>query len=91
MERRIDGPQCCRDRFNGGHNRKTGGQYSGQPEVTEDFRITFDQDGTFHYICEPHVSMDMVGVVTVGTGVAPPAPSAEPEAESVPGSWARQS
>ena len=53
--------------------------------MTEDFRITFDQDGTFHYICEPHVSMDMVGVVTVGTGVAPPAPSAEPEAESVPG------
>jgi hypothetical protein len=29
--------------------------------------------------------MDMVGVVTVGTGIAPPAPSAEPEAESVPG------
>jgi len=69
----------------GDTNRKTGGQYSGQPEVTEDFRITFDQDGTFHYICEPHVSMDMVGVVTVGTGIAPPAPSAEPEAESVPG------
>ena len=69
----------------GDTERKAGGQYSGQPEVTEDFRITFDQDGTFHYICEPHVSMDMVGVVVVGTGIAPPPPSAEPETESVPG------
>ena len=69
----------------GDTSRKMGGAYSGQAETTVDYRITFDEDGTFHYICEPHVSMDMVGVVTVGTGVAPPPPSAEPDSESVPG------
>jgi len=70
----------------GDTSRKMGGAYSGPAETTVDYRITFDEDGTFHYICEPHVSMDMVGVVTVGTGVAPPPPSAQPEpSESVPG------
>ena len=69
----------------GDTSRKMGGAYSGQAETTVDYRITFDEDGTFHYICEPHVSMDMVGVVTVGTGVAPPPPSADPDSESVPG------
>lgn len=69
----------------GDTSRMMGGDYSGQAETTVDYRITFDEDGTFHYICEPHVSMDMVGVVTVGTGVAPPPPSAEPDSESVPG------
>ena len=69
----------------GDTSRKMGGAYSGPAETTLDYRITFDEDGTFHYICEPHVSMDMVGAVTVGTGVAPPPPSAEPDSESVPG------
>ena len=69
----------------GDTSRKMGGAYSGQAETTVDYRMTFDEDGTFHYICEPHVSMDMVGVVTIGTGVAPPPPSAEPDTESVPG------
>jgi uncharacterized surface protein with fasciclin (FAS1) repeats len=69
----------------GDTSRKMGGSYSGPAETTVDYRITFDEDGKFHYICEPHVSMDMVGVVTVGTGVAPPPPSAEPDSESVPG------
>ena len=62
-----------------------GGAYSGPAQTTVDFRITFDDDGTFYYICEPHVTMDMVGVVTVGTGVDAPPPSAEPDSESVPG------
>ena len=69
----------------GDTSRKMGGAYSGPAETTLDYRITFDEDGMFHYICEPHVSMDMVGAVTVGTGVAPPPPSAEPDSESVPG------
>ena len=33
-----------------------------------DFRHTFEEDMTFYYICEPHVSMDMVGKVVVGNG-----------------------
>ena len=69
----------------GDKDRKVGGEYSGQPEINLDYRITFDNDGTFHYICEPHVSMDMVGVVVVGTGIDPPPPSAEPEPDNVPG------
>ena len=53
----------------GDKERLRGGKYSGEMMETEDFRITFDEDQTFFYICEPHVSMDMVGKVTVGTGI----------------------
>ena len=69
----------------GDDTRKMGGAYSGPAQTSVDYRITFDDDGTFYYICEPHVTMDMVGVVTVGTGVDAPPPSAEPDSESVPG------
>ena len=46
-----------------------GGKYSGMSMTSVDYRVTFDKDQTFLYICEPHVTMDMVGKVVVGTGV----------------------
>ena len=48
--------------------KKEGGVYSGAIATTVDFRHTFEEDMTFYYICEPHVSMDMVGKVVVGNG-----------------------
>ena len=49
--------------------RLVGGLYSGAASTTVDYRVTFDADETFTYICEPHASMNMNGVVVVGTGV----------------------
>ena len=54
--------------------KKEGGVYSGAVATTVDFRYTFEEETTFYYICEPHVSMEMVGKVIVGTG----GPRAEP-------------
>ncbi len=48
--------------------RSSGGVYSGEPATTVDFRHTFTEDETFHYICEPHVAGDMRGKITVGEG-----------------------
>ena len=48
--------------------RTSGGVYSGEPATTADFRHTFTEDETFHYICEPHVAGDMRGKITVGEG-----------------------
>ena len=49
--------------------RMIGGEYSGESMATVDYRLTFTEDETFHYICEPHATMGMAGKVTVGTGV----------------------
>ena len=49
--------------------RMIGGEYSGESKVTVDYRLTFTEDETFHYICEPHATMGMAGKVTVGSGV----------------------
>ena len=46
-----------------------GGKYSGMAMTTDDYRVTFDENQTFLYICEPHATMDMVGKVVVGTGI----------------------
>ena len=46
--------------------RMEGGVYSGQPNMTVDFRYTFTENQTFYYICEPHASV-MKGVVIVGS------------------------
>ena len=54
--------------------KKDGGIYSGAVATTVDFRHTFEEETTFYYICEPHVSMEMVGKVIVGNG----GPRAEP-------------
>ncbi len=58
----------------GDQTKKEGGVYSGAVATTVDFRYTFEEETTFYYICEPHVSMEMVGKVIVGTG----GPRAEP-------------
>jgi len=55
-----------------GHN--TASKKGMIPEGTEswnspmdvDFEITFTADGTYDYICSPHYSMGMVGLVLVG-------------------------
>ena len=46
--------------------RMEGGVYSGEPNITVDFRYTFMENQTFYYICEPHSSV-MKGVVIVGS------------------------
>ena len=53
----------------GDTSRMIGGEYSGESMATVDYRLTFTEDETFHYICEPHATMGMAGKVTVGTGV----------------------
>ena len=50
------------------NNRKLTGVYSGPAATTVDFNHTFTENMTFYYMCEPHVSMDMRGTITVGTG-----------------------
>lgn len=67
--------------------RKAGGIYSGAANSTVDFRHTFEEDVTFFYMCEPHVSLEMRGIVTVGNGtpVEEPDPIRQPEASTVPG------
>ena len=69
------------------NNRKLTGVYSGSPNRTVDFSHTFTENMTFYYMCEPHVSMDMRGKITVGTGtpdVTTPPPVDE-KPETVPG------
>ena len=53
----------------GDTSRVLGGKYSGMAMTTVDYRVTFDENQTFLYICEPHATMDMVGKVVVGTGI----------------------
>lgn len=59
----------------GGTEAAEGGLSSGEANETEDFRVTFTGDQDFTYVCEPHASSDMVGIVTVGEG--DPAPASE--------------
>ena len=51
----------------------SGGITSGAAEVNVDFSHTFSEDTTFYYACEPHISLDMFGKVTVGDGGVEPA------------------
>ena len=57
-------------REEGDTTRGLGGQYSGAAVTTIDYRLTFDEDETFYYICEPHAGMEMNGKVIVGTGIS---------------------
>jgi hypothetical protein len=50
----------------------SGGITSGAAEVNLDFSYTFSEDTTFYYACEPHISLDMFGKVTVGDGDVEP-------------------
>lgn len=42
------------------------GAVSWNSEIDERFEMTFNADGTYGYICSPHYSMGMVGLVLVG-------------------------
>ena len=53
----------------GDTSRMLGGKYSGMSMISVDYRVTFDENQTFLYICEPHVTMEMVGKIVVGTGI----------------------
>ncbi|MEN2494530.1 MAG: Plastocyanin [Hyphomicrobiaceae bacterium hypho_1] len=37
-----------------------------ESKINKDFEVTFEQDGTYGYMCTPHYGMGMVGVVLVG-------------------------
>jgi len=55
------------------------GWRSGDASATVDFNVTFDNVGTFFYICEPHASSGMKGSIKVFD------PDALKSAESTPG------
>ena len=57
-------------REEGDTTRDVAGEYSGTAATTVDYRITFTEDETFYYICEPHASMGMNGHLVVGTGIS---------------------
>jgi uncharacterized surface protein with fasciclin (FAS1) repeats len=66
--------------------RMIGGLYSGAAATTVDYRLTFDEDQTFNYVCEPHASMDMAGKVVVGSGVeVVPEPVVDEDTDATPG------
>ena len=62
----------------------TDGVTSGAPASTVAFHYTFNEDQTFYYACEPHVSMKMHGEIIVGDGGSEPV-SDEKESEDAPG------
>ncbi len=55
------------------------GWRSGDASATVDFNVTFDNVGTFFYICEPHAGLGMKGSIKVFD------PDASTSAESTPG------
>jgi plastocyanin len=55
------------------------GWRSGEASTTVDFNVTFDNVGTFFYICEPHAAAGMKGSIKVFD------PDAVTSAESTPG------
>lgn len=57
-------------RAEGDTTRDVAGEYSGAAVTTIDYRLTFDEDETFYYICEPHAGMGMDGKVIIGTGIS---------------------
>ncbi|OUV69314.1 MAG: hypothetical protein CBC89_01085 [Euryarchaeota archaeon TMED129] len=65
--------------------RLVGGLYSGPAASTVDYRVTFDANETFTYICEPHASMNMNGVVVVGTGIEDVPEPVEKDTDATPG------
>ena len=69
------------------NERLADGIYSGAAAATVDFSYTFTENTTFHYVCEPHVTMNMRGIITVGTGidVSTVTEDSEKKSESTPG------
>ena len=65
--------------------RDVAGEYSGAAATTVDYRITFNEDETFYYICEPHAGMDMDGKVVVGTGISETSTTVVDSDDNTPG------
>ncbi|MEC8312129.1 MAG: plastocyanin/azurin family copper-binding protein [Candidatus Thermoplasmatota archaeon] len=66
----------------GGTTAAADGLSSGEAKETEDFRVTFTGDQDFTYVCEPHATSDMVGIVTVGEGDPAPVSDVQPSSSS---------
>ena len=43
-----------------------GVELEGKSKISKDVTITFDQEGVYVYVCTPHASMGMIGIVVVG-------------------------
>ena len=67
-----------------GYTSYNGGVRSGDAQSTLAFTHTFEENATFHYVCEPHASVGMVGKIIVGDGGVVEMESAEP-VEETPG------
>jgi uncharacterized surface protein with fasciclin (FAS1) repeats len=72
-------------REEGDTTRDVAGEYSGAAATTVDYRITFNEDETFYYICEPHAGMDMDGKVVVGTGISETSTTVVESDDNTPG------
>ena len=59
-----------------------GGITSGEPAMTVDFHHTFTEDTIFYYACEPHISVDMFGKITVGDGGIEPSSDDDDDSEN---------
>ena len=57
--------------WNTNTNNPNGGFFSGVPGAVNEFEFTFNDAGTFFYICQEHISMSMKGKVIV----VPPVPA----------------
>lgn len=43
-----------------------GVELEGKSKISKDVTITFDTPGVYVYVCTPHASMGMIGIVVVG-------------------------
>ena len=59
-----------------------GGITSGESSMTVDFHHTFTEDTIFYYACEPHISVDMFGKITVGDGGVEPSSDDDDDSEN---------
>ena len=59
-----------------------GGITSGEASTTVDFHHTFTEDTIFYYACEPHISVDMFGKITVGDGGVEPSSDDDDDSEN---------
>ena len=72
-------------REEGDTTRDAAGEYSGAAATTVDYRVTFTEDETFYYICEPHATMEMNGKVVVGTGISETSTTVVESDDNTPG------
>ena len=72
-------------REEGDTTRDVAGEYSGVAATTVDYRVTFTEDETFYYICEPHATMEMNGKVVVGTGISETSTTVVDSDDNTPG------